>query len=699
MSFRPAPRMIGSVPLGSIEVVAFDLETTGLNPTNARVVEFGAVWISAGQVREAQYYSSLVNPGIAIPAMSASIHGISDEKVAEMPGFSDCMNAFVNWVGPNVLIGFSIGLDISVLEAEHARHGIPWNAPRTLDVEELVQVLAPDIKNYSLESVASWLGIEIKDRHRAVPDSVLAAKAFTTLIPRLTTLGVSSFAEAEKACKDFRSRNGAVAIPENRQLVDPVNVDSFRFRNRVGDVMNSPPIILGGGEPLKNAVSTMVERRVGGLFIELETAPREFGILTEGDIIRALQVEGPGALENRAEKHCSRPLVTVHPKEFVYRAVIPMSKRRIRHLGVAGDDGMVVGAISARDLFISNLNDAVDLGREIEEAENPAELGRIWEGLATVARALVNESMEAREIAAIISRELRALTQRACELAEAELVAKGSNPPSEPYAMMVLGSGGRGESLLAMDQDNAIVFSSGGRGSESDAWCETIGRRVAAILNDAGVKFCTGGVMASNSEWRMSYADWTATVSNWIVRTQPDDLLNSDIFFDSMPVHGDFALANRLRRESIDSARQSLPFLRLLAQRSLGSPNPFGWLGRLRLERGRIDLKMHGVMPIFSVARVLALENGIYARSTAERLRAFGKIGKASKKQVDEVILAHGILLATILRQQLRDLDAGIPLSNRIAPDAFSTPDQSQLKWALEQVEVATGFFGIPVPA
>ena len=699
MSFRPAPRMIGSVPLASIEAVAFDLETTGLNPLNARVVEFGAVRISAGQVRKARPYSALVNPGIAIPAVSVSIHGISDEKVAEMPGFSECMKAFVNWVGPNVLIGYSTGFDLSVLKAEHARHGIPWNAPRSVDVEELVQVLAPDIKNYSLDSVAAWLGIELRDRHRAIPDAVSAAEIFARLIPKLKVLGVSSFAEAEKACKDFRSKTGAVDISENYRTANPANVDSFRFRYRVGDVMNSPPIFIGGDENLKNAVSTMVEKRVGGLFIELKKVPQEFGILTEGDIIRALHGEGPEALEKCAKNFCSRPLITVHPKEFVYRAVIPMSKKKIRHLGVVDDEGMVVGAVSARDLFGCNLDDAVALGSEIEEAENPAELGRIWAGLATVARALMNESVEAREITAIISRELRALTQRACELAEAELVAKGMKPPAEPFAMMVLGSGGRGESLLAMVQDNAIVFRSGDRGGETDSWCAAIGSRVADILNEAGVKYCSGGVMAANTAWRMSYDAWTETVSNWIARTRSDDLLNSDIFFDAMPVHGDVALANRLRRESIDSAKRSLPFLRLLAQRSISSPSPFGWLGRLRLNRGRIDLKMHGIMPIFSVARVLALENGIFARSTAERLRAYGKVGKASEDQVDNVILAHGVLLAAILRQQLRDLDAGIPLSNAIAPDELNAPDQSQLKWALEQVEVAAGFLGVPAVA
>ena len=55
---------------------------------------------------------------------------------------------------------------------------------------------------------------------------------------------------------------------------------------------------------------------------------------------------------------------------------------------------------------------------------------------------------------------------------------------------MILGSGGRGESLLAMDQDNAIVFAEGSEGGKADNWCEQLGRRMSDILDGAGVSYC-----------------------------------------------------------------------------------------------------------------------------------------------------------------------------------------------------------------
>ena len=59
------------------------------------------------------------------------------------------------------------------------------------------------------------------------------------------------------------------------------------------------------------------------------------------------------------------------------------------------------------------------------------------------------------------------------------------------------------------------------------------------ILDAAGVPFCKGGVMAKNREWRKSVADWRATIDGWVRRQRPADLLNVDIFFDAVPVHGD----------------------------------------------------------------------------------------------------------------------------------------------------------------
>jgi CBS domain-containing protein len=58
---------------------------------------------------------------------------------------------------------------------------------------------------------------------------------------------------------------------------------------------------------------------------------------------------------------------------------------------------------------------------------------------------------------------------------------------------------------------------------------------------------------------------------------------------------------------------------------------------------------------------------------------------------------AHRIIFNAILQQQLLDLEAGIPMSNRVAPASLSPSLRDQLKWALEQVPNASNLLGDPL--
>ncbi len=116
------------------------------------------------------------------------------------------------------------------------------------------------------------------------------------------------------------------------------------------------------------------------------------------------------------------------------------------------------------------------------------------------------------------------------------------------FAVLVLGSAGRGESLLALDQDNAIVFERGEQGGPEDQWFEAMADRMNRLLHTAGVPLCKGGVMAKNAVWRGSLDAWRARVSGWLERSRPTDLLSVDTFFDLRGAHGDLPLARRCER-------------------------------------------------------------------------------------------------------------------------------------------------------
>jgi DNA polymerase-3 subunit epsilon/CBS domain-containing protein len=196
--------------------------------------------------------------------------------------------------------------------------------------------------------------------------------------------------------------------------------------------------------------------------------------------------------------------------------------------------------------------------------------------------------------------------------------------------------------------------------------------------------------MASNRAWRKSVADWHSTIDRWMRGSRPSHLLNVDIFFDAVPVHGDAGLADNVWGHAYDRAHAAIGFQNLLIETARERDNPFTLFGRFRLdEKGRIDLKKYGLMPIFTAARVLSIRHDVRARSTAERLRQAAANSAAPRAAVEAVIEAQRTLLATVIGQQLADTETGVPLTTRVATGPLSKAQKARLKNALRAVDEA----------
>ena len=706
MSFHAHKSGLSALPLHALPAIVMDTETTGLDTLNDRIIEIAAVQVRGGESR-ADEFAELINPGQPIPEKSTAIHGIQDADVADAAPFTDVMARFAAWAGSNIVIGYSLGFDLTILAGEHQRAGLNWSPPRCLDVRHLMQLVAPALPGQSLEIAAEWLGVEITDRHRALGDARATAQIFTALVPKLKAKGIVTLAQAERACRSLSAHMNAEAqagwhtvikedMGDGADLAVLARIDSFPYRHRVVDVMHTPPKTVDADLPLKQALALMIDKRISSVFVAPEQAGNAWGILTERDILRAVNDAGAAALDRQVGHYCVRPLVSIDENAFVYRAMTRMSSGNFRHLGVIDAAGNLAGALSARDLLKQRAGDAMSLGDTIEAATSPAELGRIWEGLTLVAKALCFEGVDPRNVAAIISQELRTLTRRATELALQQMQAEGLGAAPMPFAMLVLGSGGRGESLLAMDQDNAIVYEKGVHGDAADTWFERLGEITADTLDGVGVRYCKGGIMAKNAKWRMDVAHWKEEVASWIGKARAEDILNSDIFFDAMTVYGDEGLGNDLRMDAIRAAGANKQFLQHMSIKAADFDSPIGWFNRIKTEDGRLDLKKSGIMPIFSAARVLSLKLGISARSTPERLSAARDQDIPGAHLIDGLIEAHHIMLGMILRQQLRDIEAGVPLSNKVALAALDNHDKQQLIWALERSPGIADLLGTP---
>ncbi|MEX2372938.1 MAG: DUF294 nucleotidyltransferase-like domain-containing protein, partial [Dehalococcoidia bacterium] len=392
-----------------------------------------------------------------------------------------------------------------------------------------------------------------------------------------------------------------------------VAVDPFAYRHRIAELMSAPPVCIRTSVNAGDAMTLMLERRISSVFVSEAGEPggpvHDYGIVTERDLMRHISANGGEVLEAAVGAIATRPLVTIRAQAYAYRAIGRMARMSIRHLAVRDADNNLVGVISARDLLKLRASAAINLNDAIEDAADAQELAAAWSQLPGVATSLLMEDIGAVTIAEIVSEELRAMTRRATILAEEAMAAEGLGKPPCPYAVIVLGSGGRGESLLAADQDYAIVFAEGEPDSENDRWFAALGERMAALLDRAGIPLCKGGVMAKNPQWRGSLSTWTARLDGWVRGSRPEDLLNVDIFYDLQPVHGDRGLANQLLDAAFAAAHGQITFAKGLGEAAARPVNPFTLLGGFRTEQGRIDLEAYGLFPVVAFARALAIRH------------------------------------------------------------------------------------------
>lgn len=689
--------MIVATPLAALDAVVVDTETTGLDATRARILQIGAVRI-AGAALVGEPFESKVNPGVAIPPETTRIHGLDAAALAGAPEFRTAYSAFRAFAGENVLIGHNIGFDLAVLDAECKLAGLPRLTNAVLDSRLLAEICLPRFGGYTLDKLAAHLGLTIEGRHDALADARITARVFLGLVPLLRQHGIRTLPEAETACRRLTAvldEYGRVGWrePIRSEVAQPSaleRIDAFPFRHRVRDVASMPPAWTGPETPLGTVIADMARLRISSLFVSAsaDALVEPLGIVTERDVIRLVGERGAACLNEPAGPLATRPLESVPADAFVYRAIGRMEQKHIRHLGVVDEAGAIIGALSARDLLRLRSSDALALGDAIDHARSIADLAASWSRLPRVAARLLAEQISAREIAAVISREIGALTRRASREAEAELVASGAGPAPAPYAVLLMGSGGRGESLLIPDQDNAVIHAEAHDASAAADWFGRHGKRMNAILDEIGIPLCKGNVMAGNAAWNGDPAAWHARLADWTGAIAPADLLAVDIFFDFRFVDGDARLASDLRSHSLAVARGSRPLIKLLADQLRSWSPPLGFLGRITAVDGRVDLKKGGLFPVVAAARCLALSHGIVARSTVERLAKLGELGIGSAEDLAMLDSCHARFSDLILRQQIRDIGRGLPPTTLVELAGLSRPELAELKASLAALRI-----------
>lgn len=166
--------MLGNTPGKNLteyapEYVVFDLETTGISCADDKIIEISAVKAEKEQpIRE---FSSLINPGIHIPAPATKVNGITDEMVKDAPSIDKILPLFLDFIGDLPLVGHNIhSFDLKFIDREtNALYGkVLSNAH--IDTLTLANYCLPKLPRHRLTDLADYYGISAEGAHRALND-------------------------------------------------------------------------------------------------------------------------------------------------------------------------------------------------------------------------------------------------------------------------------------------------------------------------------------------------------------------------------------------------------------------------------------------------------------------------------------------------------------------------------------------------
>ncbi|AZM56206.1 DNA polymerase III subunit epsilon [Streptomyces sp. WAC 01529] len=186
-------------------LIGFDLETTGTDPAEARIVTGAVIEVKAGETLGHRTW--LADPGVPIPAEAVAVHGVTNERAAaEGRPAADVADALADvlvsyWQSGVPVVAYNAVFDLSLLSAELRRHGLASLRER-LGGAEPGPVIDPytidrSVDRYrrgkrNLEAVCTEYGVVLESAHDAAADAQAAARlacAIADRHPKVASLG------------------------------------------------------------------------------------------------------------------------------------------------------------------------------------------------------------------------------------------------------------------------------------------------------------------------------------------------------------------------------------------------------------------------------------------------------------------------------------------------------------------------------
>lgn len=206
-------------------IIFFDLETTGTDVVNDRIVEISYLKIHPDGREETGTW--LINPGMPIPFEVTKIHGITDDDVRDKPSFQQVAQTLANEFEGCDFAGFNSNkFDIPLLAEEFLRTNVDFDMKRRKFVDVMVIFMKMEQRNLAA-AYKFYCNKEMEDAHSAEADTRATYEVLQSQLERYNELendidALSKFSSHSRNV-DYMGR-----IVYNEQDVEVINFGKYK---------------------------------------------------------------------------------------------------------------------------------------------------------------------------------------------------------------------------------------------------------------------------------------------------------------------------------------------------------------------------------------------------------------------------------------------------------------------------------------
>lgn len=210
--------------------VALDLEMTGLNPKQDRIIEIGAVLVENGEIKDV--LSTFVNPRCQLSEKIIEITGIRQADVDDAPEMGDLLTELSDFIGDRDLLGHRILSDYSFLKRAYVNAKLPFEK-KGIDTLKLARKYLPELPSKRLSELCAHYGIPQK-AHRALEDAKSAHLLYQRLWADFGMEGSKDFCAQQliykvkkEAPASKKQKERLSALIEKHTLAMTIEIDSM----------------------------------------------------------------------------------------------------------------------------------------------------------------------------------------------------------------------------------------------------------------------------------------------------------------------------------------------------------------------------------------------------------------------------------------------------------------------------------------